>query len=249
MSKIFSLNADCVVLDCEDGVALTRKKEARENIRKLFDSEQRVQNDADGKFSVRINGPCTQLANDDLKVIFSASSADRLPRRIFVPKTDTPDQVKWLYESLNAQLKNYADFESLNLFFYMESALSLINLNEIIKTGLTLSSEKYANRFNLEGFVFGSDDFCADIGASRTKDSSELIYARQKVVAYCKAYKLKVIDMVYIDFKGMFFLIEQSTKWTKIKRESFRFGRSESSIGTRRPNGLQRKANNTSGSN
>lgn len=84
----------------------------------------------------------------------------------------------------------------------MESAISLINLNDIIKTALELSGAKYKNKFNLEGFVFGSDDFCADISATRTKDASELIYARQKLVAYCKAYKLKAIDMVYIDFKG-----------------------------------------------
>ena len=84
----------------------------------------------------------------------------------------------------------------------MESAISLINLNDIIKTALELSSAKYKKKFNLEGFVFGSDDFCADISATRTKDASELIYARQKLVTYCKAYKLKAIDMVYIDFKG-----------------------------------------------
>ncbi|RNA40806.1 citrate lyase subunit beta mitochondrial [Brachionus plicatilis] len=89
------------------------------------------------------------------------------------------------------------------MFFYMESAISLINLNDIIKTALSLSAEKYHGRFNLEGFVFGSDDFCADIGASRTKDSVEVTYARQKLVTYCKAYKLKAIDMVYIDFKDL----------------------------------------------
>jgi citrate lyase beta subunit len=30
--------------------------------------------------------------------------------------------------------------------------------------------------------VFGSDDFVADIGATRTKSASELMYARQKMV-------------------------------------------------------------------
>lgn len=84
----------------------------------------------------------------------------------------------------------------------MESAESLINLNSIIQTFLELNVKKYKSKFNLEGFVFGSDDYCADIGAERTKDAVELMYPRQKMVAYCKAYKLKAIDMVYIDFKG-----------------------------------------------
>jgi citrate lyase subunit beta-like protein len=84
----------------------------------------------------------------------------------------------------------------------MESAIGLINLNEIIKSSIRLSEDKYNNRFRLEGFVFGSDDFCADVLVTRTKDASELIYARQKMVTFCKAYKLKAIDMVYIDYKG-----------------------------------------------
>lgn len=84
----------------------------------------------------------------------------------------------------------------------MESAISLINLNKIIETSISLSNDKYNNKFRLEGFVFGSDDFCADISATRTKDASELIYARQKLVTFCKAFKLKAIDMVYIDYKG-----------------------------------------------
>ena len=72
----------------------------------------------------------------------------------------------------------------------MESATSLVNLKEIIDTANRLTNDTYANRFNLEGFVFGSDDFCADISASRTHDAYELIYARQKLVTYCNDFEL-----------------------------------------------------------
>lgn len=199
ISKIFTSPADCVVLDCEDGVALTRKQEARENVRQLYASEKRVSDNNDvesSRFAVRINAPQTDLARLDIESIFVEPK--HRPRCVFVPKTNSADDVAWLYESLSKSL----DATRLRMFFYMESATSLINLNEIIRTALELSTRKYASRFGLEGFVFGSDDYCADIGAQRTKDAAELTYARQKVVAYCKAYKLKVIDMVYIDFKG-----------------------------------------------
>ena len=63
----------------------------------------------------------------------------------------------------------------------MECAASLINLQKIIETFIR-NSQNYLGIFKLEGFVFGSDDFCADIGAERTSDASELIYARQKLV-------------------------------------------------------------------
>lgn len=211
LSKILSSNADCIILDCEDGVALSKKSEARSKIRNLFDSNKLIQNNSDGKYAVRINPAETNLAKEDITTIFNIkedilarnSTTNLLPKCVFIPKTNNSQEIKWLFETFENQTKKYQDFKKLSMFFYMESAISLINLNDIIKTALSLSTEKYNKKFNLEGFVFGSDDFCADIEASRTKDAQELLYARQKLVTYCKAYKLKAIDMVYIDFKDL----------------------------------------------
>jgi len=194
-------------MDCEDGVAFNRKQEAREKIRQLYDNDERLANDSEAKYAVRINSPSSDLVSDDINALFTVNKdvqnkASLLPKRVFVPKTSTSEEIKWLFDKFHSVLKNYSDFKSMNMFFYMETAFSLINLNDIIKTAIQLSKEKYQNKFNLEGFVFGSDDFTADIGAIRTKEANELVYARQKLVAFCKAYKLKVIDMVYIDFKG-----------------------------------------------
>ena len=41
------------------------------------------------------------------------------------------------------------------------------------------------------------------LGASRTQDAKELIFARQGVVVHAKAFGLQAIDMVYINFKGI----------------------------------------------
>lgn len=190
-----------MVLDCEDGVALNRKQEARDNIRQLYQTDTRVQTDPDSRFSIRINAPHTDFAQSDIDTIFGINHP---PQCVFVPKTNTADDIKWLYEKLSKALTtNNNQSSPIRFFFYMESSQSLINLKSIIAASLDLSSCKYNSRFILEGFVFGSDDYCADIGAQRTKDAAELTYARQKMVAYCKAYKLKAIDMVYIDFKGI----------------------------------------------
>ena len=48
------------------------------------------------------------------------------------------------------------------------------------------------------------------MGAVRTKSSSELMYARQKIVAYAKAFGMQAIDLVHIDFKDLHGLREQS---------------------------------------
>jgi citrate lyase subunit beta-like protein len=185
-----SSGADCTVIDCEDGVAMNRKQEARENIHNLLNLV-----DLNKRLTVRINSVQSQLADEDMKFVFNCANK---PECIFVPKTDDVDQVKWIYEKVNT----YSSDSQMKFFFYMESGIGLINLKDIIYTALDLTRSKYNSRFSLQGFVFGSDDYCADVGAARTHDAIELLYARQHMVTICKAFKLQAVDMVYIDFKG-----------------------------------------------
>jgi citrate lyase subunit beta-like protein len=189
IQKALTLGADCTVIDCEDGVAVNRKQEARENIRDLL----RTTNKND--LTVRINSVQSNLAFDDLKCIFDAENK---PTCIFVPKTDEFDQIKWLFEKLD-KLSNSSRF---NLYFYMESAVSLLNLRDLILNSIKLSQDEYSSKYNIEGVVFGSDDYCADIGATRTKDALELSFARQYLVTVCKSFKIQAVDMVFIDYKG-----------------------------------------------
>ncbi|XP_078402164.1 citramalyl-CoA lyase, mitochondrial isoform X2 [Cetorhinus maximus] len=88
--------------------------------------------------------------------------------------------------------------EPMNLITFVETAVGLLNF----KAGCEEAQRLGAHAgFRLDGVVFGSDDFCASIGATRTKDARELVYARQKVVVTAKAFCLQAIDLVYIDYK------------------------------------------------
>ena len=140
ISEGLLLGADSAILDCEDGVAANRKQEARENIRDLLRD-----NKFDfSKISVRINSVQSNMALDDLKCIFQSENK---PKCIFVPKTDEIDQIKWLYENIH----NLSNDCKINLFFYMESSTSLLNLKEIISNAINLSKVKYNSQFELEG--------------------------------------------------------------------------------------------------
>lgn len=88
----------------------------------------------------------------------------------------------------------------IQLIFYVESARAMLNLVDICRTAVELSMN--SKHFEPAAIVFGSDDFCASIGATRTEDSTEILYARQKCVLVAKAFDLQAIDMVYIQFKG-----------------------------------------------
>ena len=51
--------------------------------------------------------------------------------------------------------------QKFNLVIFVESAIGLLNLQNICARGVQLS---LTGPFHLDGVVFGSDDFCADIG-------------------------------------------------------------------------------------
>ena len=54
----------------------------------------------------------------------------------------------------------------------------------------------------LQVVVFGSDDYTAALGGTRTKSAAEVLYARQHLVTVATAYSLQAIDMVHINYKG-----------------------------------------------
>ncbi|CAH1109307.1 unnamed protein product [Psylliodes chrysocephalus] len=191
INKIASLNADCVALDCEDGVALNKKDEARDIIRKKL---EHIIPTANGDIGVRVNSIESGLCEKDLEVCLSGT---HLPHTVLLPKVENSDHLKWFSDRINKFIKTD---QKVNLIIYIESAKAFINLSDICKTAFTLSE---CNKFTPTSLVFGSDDFCASIGATRTEDSTEILYARQKLVLCAKAFHLQAIDMVYIKYKDL----------------------------------------------
>lgn len=216
LNKIQSLKADCILVDCEDGVAYDKKEEARDMI---FSMHNKIAADSKNEVGIRINSPSSGLASDDLKALFSMES---LPSCLTVPKIDTYQEMNWICNELKKEM-SFAQSkiklnEKLNLIFMCESGQSLIDIKKIIEAGIASSvgSRKQKSFFQVAGIIFGSDDFCADLEITRSEDASELTYARQKLVATAKAYQLQVIDMVYINYKDSEGLRKQSLQGARM---------------------------------
>lgn len=47
-------------------------------------------------------------------------------------------------------------------------------------------------------------------GATSSKETQDILYARQKIVVVAKAFGLQAIDLVYIDFRDAAGLLRQS---------------------------------------
>ncbi|KAF4025797.1 hypothetical protein G4228_017907, partial [Cervus hanglu yarkandensis] len=63
---------------------------------------------------------------------------------------------------------------------------------------------------SLDAVVFGGEDFRASIGATSSKETQDILYARQKIIVVAKAFGLQAIDLVYIDFRDEEGLLRQS---------------------------------------
>ncbi|ENN76907.1 hypothetical protein YQE_06554, partial [Dendroctonus ponderosae] len=90
ISKSFTLDADCIALDCEDGVAINRKENARETIRSFLDKGKPTLS-RDYDLGVRINSLETPYWQEDLKACLTAKF---LPDTILVPKIETDETVR-----------------------------------------------------------------------------------------------------------------------------------------------------------
>ena len=164
LNKIPQIQADCICLDCEDGVAFGEAKAAaRNNIRKILEGELKIDFGRSEK-TVRLNSLSSGLCKTDVEVIFKGLPTDMAPSAVHLPKVDDPEQLREFSFIFNESFPHATS--KIGLIIFVESARSLIQLPEIC-----VEAEKLQGKSALvpEALVFGSDDFVADIGATRTE--------------------------------------------------------------------------------
>ena len=162
------------------------------------------------ELSVRVNSIDSGLCKIDLDTVLKGPI---FPSTLHLPKMESKFQLDWLAQELDLLLGKK---HNIKLIVFVESAKSLLDMKELIQHCFTLMHQ--GAPFTLEAVIFGSDDFCADIGkgigkitgkiickfflgATRTPEAKELLYSRQYFVTCAKAYRLQAIDLVYINFK------------------------------------------------
>jgi citrate lyase subunit beta-like protein len=197
IEKATSLGVDCICMDMEDGVAMSRKTEARaviaQAMKELYFGES--------ERCIRINSIGSGMESYDLVAALATN-----PDAIVVPKIESADQVKWVSDHIESyELSSDQVIGTVRLMVGVETARGILNLRKIAE----------ADR-RLEAIIFGAEDYAASIGARRTKEATEVLYARQSVVTACIANDLQAIDMVYIDFhdlEGLRLEAEQGSGW------------------------------------
>ena len=183
IAKSITLGVDSICMDMEDGTAVNKKAEARSTIAQAL---QELDFGESEKLA-RINSVGSGWEKDDIEAVLPYH-----PDGIVIPKVESFEQVEWASKIIeDAELKNGWKVNSIRILIGVETAKGILNLKEITAHP------------RLDAIIFGGEDFAASIGAVRTKDAVELLYARQAVIVACAANDLQPIDIVTIDYKDL----------------------------------------------
>jgi len=169
--------ADVIMADLEDSVAPADKALARKAVAKA------VQESKPGKVErgVRINPWPGELAQRDIDAIASLQ-----PDAIMLPKVETADDVRTIDRYLTDMGCRSA------LIVQVETAKGVLHAESIA-----------ASCPRIVAIVFGAEDYAASVGARRTAEGLEVLYARSHVVAAAATAGLDAIDQVFVALEDL----------------------------------------------
>jgi citrate lyase beta subunit len=181
LNKAAQSNADAVILELEDGIALGRKAIARQMVREAatsidFGRRERL---------IRVNDVTTPFFHEDVLETIAAR-----PDAYVLPKVESEEDIWRMCEMLDAAEQQRGwPAGGIGLIILIETPRGILNLREICDA-----------ETRLKAIIFGAEDYASFIGAQRTREATEVLFARSAIVNACGAYGLQAIDMVFIDF-------------------------------------------------
>jgi citrate lyase subunit beta/citryl-CoA lyase len=173
MRKAPAAGADTVVFDLEDAVAPGEKAGARAAVDEVLSDPAF---DPDVEVCVRVNAG---VADDDLGAL-SASARDGVDA-VMLPKVAGAGDVQTL-----RRVQREHDVE-VPVLALIETAAGVLSAAEIADAAPT------------DAVLFGAEDLSADLGATRTDEGTEVLYAREHVVLAASAAGVDAVDTVYTD--------------------------------------------------
>ena len=189
LEKARTLEVDSIFLDLEDGVALSAKSVARENIVLALAGGDRSTREFISPFiSIRINALDTDASALDLALVAQVGTC---LDSIVVPKVNGVKELEILDLKLAAIEKELGiDQGSIAIDAQIESALGLIN------------SAQIAQYHRVASLSFGPLDYLADIGSPTTDVPLHLVqYPLSAIVVAARAAGKIALDGPTVEFK------------------------------------------------
>lgn len=173
---------DCVVYDLEDSVAADSKDAARF----LVYEAVRYHRPPDKYVLIRVNGIYSAELPEDLEMAVRAR-----PDALRIPKVEHPEEIVNIDREIT-RIERQAGIPvgQTELWCNIESALGAVHARE-----MALSSPRVV------ALALGAEDYCASMGAKRSKDGFEIFYARMQVLEACRLAGISAQDAVFSDFR------------------------------------------------
>lgn len=178
LEKTHGLECDVVIFDLEDSVALEKKAEARDNLRRFFretpiEGAERV---------IRINGADTEFRGKDLDLILELQ-----PDALLLPKVGDAVEIREVTKFLSG------NDASVRLWAMIETPTGVLNAAAI--AGARGADGK------LDCLVLGLNDLRKETGVPPEPGRTYLVPWMMQVVLAARANGLDVIDSVFNDFR------------------------------------------------
>ena len=181
VEKALTLDADAVILDLEDAVAIAEKPATRQAVVAVY---RRPRN---GLLYVRVNAADTEFCFGDLDAVVRPGLDG-----IILPKVEsaaTLQTIDWLLSNLERE--RGLPRGGIDLVPIVETAKGLREIDAILCAGA-----------RVRHCAFGAGDFTLDLNMIWSREEGELAYARARVVTASRAAGIEApIDTVWVDLQ------------------------------------------------
>jgi len=189
VEKALGSDADAVILDLEDAVAVSEKAAARAAVAEALARPRR------GRCFVRVNGVATPWCLGDLMAAVRPGLDG-----VVLPKAESAADLRavdWLITGLERE-RGLAP-GSVDLMPIVESAVGFLRLDRILAAR---SLKDYSGPWRVRRITFGAADLTRDLGMTWTESEEELASFRaQLVVASLTAGLEPPVDTVWVRLK------------------------------------------------
>ena len=191
LQKCSSVDSDLLILNLEDGVALSQKEAARSNVAVAI----RKTDYGNREIVVRVNPLGTETGTRDLAEIVPCA-----PAGICLPKVEDAEEIRAADRRiLELEVKHGLPEGGIGLHAMIESARGLLRASEISEASPRMSS-----------LIFGSADYSKDLRCRPGEDRAELLLALQMMVVSARAAGIDAIDAPCFDIRDQGLLRRES---------------------------------------
>jgi citrate lyase subunit beta/citryl-CoA lyase len=183
LAKFPRFQADCYVIDLEDGTPPADKAQARADIGKAVDMLRAVS--LRGLIYVRVNEPSSAHYIRDIEAACGCDIDG-----LILPKLERVEQLFPMVHTIERVEAEQPGRRRIEIMGGIESMHGVIRAVELC-----------AAHPRLRSVYFGAEDFASDLGARRTAGGDEVLYARSQVVLAARAAGLIAIDQAVVEIR------------------------------------------------